>query len=67
MEAYGRVGYVSLFVGMVAEALPLRRVRVPSPRPASFDAGMIRYRYNQQVTPPATFMAEARGFPAENW
>ncbi len=32
MEAYGRVGYVSLFVGMVAEALPRRRVRVPSPR-----------------------------------
>src|SRR5271157_582666 len=32
MEAYERVGYVSLFVGMVAEALPRRRVRVPSPR-----------------------------------
>src|SRR5208337_231551 len=32
VEAYERVGYVSLFVGMVAEALPRRRVRVPSPR-----------------------------------
>jgi len=32
MEAYERVGYVSLFVGMVAEALPRRKVRVPSPR-----------------------------------
>ncbi len=32
MEAYKRVGYVSLFVGMVAEALPRRIVRVPSPR-----------------------------------
>ena len=32
MEAYKRVGYVPLFVGMVAEALPRRIVRVPSPR-----------------------------------
>jgi len=32
MEAYERVGYVSLFVGLVAEGLPLRRVLVPSPR-----------------------------------
>src|SRR5208337_467159 len=32
MKAYKRVGYVSLFVGMVAEALDIRRVLVPSPR-----------------------------------
>jgi len=32
VEANQRVGYVSLFVAMVAEAHPRRRVRVPSPR-----------------------------------
>ena len=32
LEAYRQVGYVPLYVGLVAEASPKRRVRLPSPR-----------------------------------
>src|SRR5208337_4588171 len=50
------------------------RRRAPAPespcsftaRPARFTAGMIRYRYNQQVTPPAPFIHVTIRRPADD-
>jgi predicted aspartyl protease len=56
VQAYQKVGYVPLHVGLVSD-VSRPAVRIPSPRvkaPALSD--MMRYRYNHQVSPPAPFV-----------